>query len=122
VGTFWWPAPGTTASADVPSAVTEAIEEGNGCLVVHAPRAAVVMFRGALGQIVGDIASEAAQAKHTLAGQLKQMATDGTLFASLAEWAETVRVLGNAAAHPNELEPVSQPDAEDLARLMSIDR
>lgn len=119
VGTFWWPAPGTTQSADIPVPVVEAISEGTRCLLVRSPRAAAVMFRGALGQIVTDLGSEDAKSKHNLAGQLKQMSTDGKLDNSLAEWADTVRLLGNAGAHPNELEPVSQHEADELARLIS---
>jgi hypothetical protein len=118
VGTFWWPAPGTTQSTEVPSAVAEAVAEGTRCLLVRSPRAAAVMFRGALGQIVTHLGSDEAQKQRTLAAQLKQMSTDGTLNASLAEWADTVRLLGNAGAHPNELEPVSQQEADDLARLI----
>lgn len=79
---------------------------------------AAVMFGGALGQMVTDLGSEEAKGKRNLAGQLKQMATDGELDNSLAEWADTVRLLGNAGAHPNELEPVSQQEADELARLI----
>jgi hypothetical protein len=120
VGTFWWPPPGITQSAaEIPVPVVEAISEGTRCLLVRSPRAAVVMFRGALGQIVTDLGSEEAKGKRTLAGQLKQMAVDGKLDKNLAEWADTVRLLGNAGAHPNELEQVSQNEADELARLIS---
>jgi hypothetical protein len=119
VGTFWWPAPGTTADPAVPKAVADAIAEGIRCLLVRSPRAAAVMFRGAIGQIVTHLGSAEAQKQRNLAGQLKQMAVDGALNVSLAEWADTVRVLGNAGAHPNELEPVSQQEADELARLIT---
>lgn len=119
VGTFWWPAPGSATTADVPAAVLDAVAEGTRCLLVRSPRAAAVMFRGALGQIVTDLGSADAKSKNSLAAQLKQMATDGALNVSLAEWADTIRLLGNAGAHPNELAPVSQDEADELARLMN---
>jgi hypothetical protein len=118
VGTFWWPVPGSATTEDVPAPVADAISEGRRCLLVQSPRAAAVMFRGALGQIVNDLGSDDAKRKDTLAAQLKQMAADGVLNASLSEWAAAVRVLGNAGAHPNELEPVPLSEAEDLSRLI----
>ncbi len=118
-GVHWWPAAGMRPTDPaVAEGVAEAIGEGMRCLAVRAPRAAAVMFRGALGQIVSDRGSAAAQAKKTLFDQLKQMATDGDLDRTLADWADQVRLLGNAGAHPNEMEPVTVEEAEDLSRLI----
>jgi hypothetical protein len=119
-GIHWWPNLGMrTGDPDVPPGVASAIAEAERCLSANSPRAAAVMFRGALAEIVTSRGSEAAKAKSSLAGQLKQMAADGHLDATLADWADQVRLLGNAGAHPNELEPVSREEAEDLSRLMN---
>lgn len=119
-GIYWWPTPGMRPSEpDVPAPIADAVAEGTRCLAVRAPRAAVVMFRGVLGYIVTDRGSTTAQAKPNLAGQLKQMAADGDLDRTLAEWANHVRLIGNAGAHPNELDSVSIEEAEDLSRLMT---
>jgi len=118
-GIHWWPTPGMrSGDPAVPLGVAEAIGEGMRSLAVRAPRAAVVMFRGALGQIVSDRGSAEAQGKRTLFDQLKQMADEGTLDRNLADWADHIRVLGNAGAHPNELEPVALDEAQDLSRLI----
>jgi hypothetical protein len=117
-GVHWWPVPGAgTLDPAVPDAVASAYDEGSRCLAVQADRGAVVMFRGALAEIVTNKGSAAAQAKGTLFNQLDQMAQDGTLHPSLIEWAKEIRVLGNAGAHPNTLAPVSHDDATDLSQL-----
>jgi Domain of unknown function (DUF4145) len=119
-GIHWWPTPGMAPiDASLPSTVGEAISEGERCLAVKSPRAAVVMFRGALGLIVVDRGSPGAQAKRTLAAQLAQMAADGDLDRTLADWADHVRIIGNAGAHPGSLDPVSIHEAEELSRLIA---
>lgn len=118
-GIHWWPAPGMTDNdPDVPEAVRSAIAEGTRSLAVRAPRAAVVMFRGGLAEIVSDRGSAAAQQKNSLYAQLKQMSDEHALDPSLSEWAKEIRVLGNAGAHPNQLQPVEMGDAKALERLM----
>ena len=119
-GHHWWPTPGMLPlNPDIPAAVADEVAEGTRCLAVRAPRAAVVMFRGALAEVVHDRGSAAAKSKSNLAGQLKQMADEGALVATLADWADHIRVLGNAGAHPSTLAPVSMPEAEELLRLVN---
>jgi hypothetical protein len=119
-GVHWWPSPGMRPSdPDIPGPVADAVAEGTRCLAVRAHRAAVVMFRDALAEIVTDRGSAAAQTRHALAGQLKQMASEGALDSTLADWADHIRVIGNAGAHPNTLAPVSVDEAEELARLLA---
>jgi hypothetical protein len=55
--------------------------------------------------------------EHTLYDKLEQMSQDGSLHPSLVEWAKEIRLIGNAAAHPDALDPVSDEEAADLARL-----
>lgn len=117
-GIHWWPLPGSgDLDPDIPPQVGSAYSEGMRALSVKAARAAVVMFRGMLGQVVVDKGSVAAQAKHTLYEKLEQMSQDGSLHPSLVEWAREIRLIGNAGAHPDALDPVSDEEAADLARL-----
>jgi hypothetical protein len=102
---------------DIPIQVASAYSEGMRALTVKAARAAVVMFRGMLAQVVADKGSAAAQAKNSLYAKLEQMGQDGSLHPSLIEWAKEIRIIGNAAAHPDALDPVSDEEAADLARL-----
>lgn len=119
-GIHWWPVPGMrSGDPDVPEAVSEAIAEGSRCLAVKASRAAAVMFRGALGQIVTDRGSPGAKGRKNLYDQLKQMANDGDLDRTVADWAGQIRTLGNAGAHPNELDSVKLEEADELARLIN---
>jgi len=117
-GMHWWPTPGSTdLDPAIPPEIGSLYAEGMRVLSVKASRAAVVMFRGMLAQVVNDKGSSAAQAKHTLYERLDQMSRDGSLHPSLVEWANEIRVLGNAAAHPDSLNPVSEQEAADLGRL-----
>jgi Domain of unknown function (DUF4145) len=117
-GIHWWPVPGS-ADLDpaIPPEVSSAFSEGMRALSVRAPRAAVVMFRGMLAQIVADKGTPEAQAKRDLYQQLDQMKQDGSLHPTLVEWAREIRVVGNAGAHPDPLSAVSEEEAADLGRL-----
>jgi Domain of unknown function (DUF4145) len=117
-GIHWWPMPGSAdLDPDIPANVGSAYSEGMRALSVKAARAAVVMFRGMLAQVAADKGSAAAQAKHTLYEKLEQMSQDGSFHPSLVEWAKEIRLIGNAAAHPDALDPVSDEETADLARL-----
>jgi hypothetical protein len=119
-GIHWWPTPGgAPQDLSVPVDVADAIAEGERCLAVQAPRAAVVMFRSALALLVQDKGSPTSQGKANLAGQLTQMADDGDLDRTLAEWAHQVRVVGNMGAHPGGVDGVSPAEAADLSRLLA---
>ncbi len=123
-GVRWWPTIGMRrGDPDVPQRVSDAISEGARCVAVKrskAPRAAAVMYRAAVAEIVTDRGSPASQAKGSLADQLKQMANDGDLDRTTADWADYVRIVGNAGAHPNELAPVTLEEVEGLGRLINV--
>jgi len=117
-GIHWWPAPGAAdLDPDVPEPVASAFSEGMRALSVNCPRAAAVMFRGVLTVVVRDQGGEAARQASNLYQQLKGMEQEGTLHPSLVEWAAEIRLVANAAAHLDELEPVDQAEAADLSRL-----
>ena len=114
----WWPLDGgETLDQAVPSNVASCYDEGMRALSVHAARAAVVMFRAALAEIVSILGSAQAQGRNTLYEQLAQMEQEGTLHPHLVEWAKEIRLLGNIGAHPNSLGAVSDEDAAELGRL-----
>ena len=114
----WWPLPGLgDLDPEIPSQISSTYSEGMRALSIKAARAAVVMFRGMLAQVVADKGSTAAQAKSSLYAKLEQMSQDGSLHPSLVDWAREIRLIGNAAAHPDALDPVSDDEAADLARL-----
>jgi Domain of unknown function (DUF4145) len=117
-GIHWWPAPGAAdLDPDIPEPVASAFSEGMRALSANCPRAAAVMFRGMLTEVVRDKGSEAVQKASSLVQQLKVMEQEGTLYPSLVEWAAEIRLVANAAAHVDELQPVDQAEAADLSRL-----
>ena len=117
-GVHWWPVPGAgVLDPKVSPRVASAYDEGARCLAIHADRAAAVMFRAALAEIVTNKGSQAAQAKPHLHGQLAQMSKDGTLHPSLSDWAKEIKDLGNVGAHPNKLGDIGREDAVNLSHL-----
>lgn len=117
-GMFWWPTPGAgSMSADVPGKVAEAYDEGHRCLSAGAPNGAVAMFRTAMTWIVDDKGSPAAKAKGDLKDKVKQMVADGGLGSTLGQWADHVRLYGNAGVHPDLFGDVSLDEAKDVAGL-----
>jgi len=117
-GVLWWPVPGAAdLDPDIPEPVASAFAEGLRALSVNCPRAAAVMFRAMLAEIVRDKGSEAAQQAGGLYKRLMKMAEEQTLHASLVEWAAEIRLVGDAGAHPEDLEPVTPAEAQDLAQL-----
>jgi hypothetical protein len=114
----WWPVPGASQlDSDIPEPVASAFSEGMRALSVDCPRAAAVMFRAMLAAIVRDKGSQAAQQAGGLRKQLKKMGDEQTLPTSLMEWAAEIRLVGDAGAHPEDLEPVTLTEAQDLAQL-----
>lgn len=117
-GVHWWPVvDGIGPVDDVPESVRSALAEAARCLWARAPRAAAVMLRRTVEAIVSDRGSDKARAKSRLWEQLDQMAKDGALDATMAEWAKEVRLAGNAGGHFDPLDAVSEDEADDLMRL-----
>ncbi|MEX7473705.1 DUF4145 domain-containing protein [Mycobacterium adipatum] len=116
----WWPTPGfdSPSGAGVPEEVAQAYSEGSRCIAVGAPNAAVAMFRTALAHIVQEKGSQAAKAEGDLFNRIKKMAKEGALFASFADWAHHVRIVGNAGAHGEKFEPVTVEQATELYRFL----
>ena len=117
-GIHWWPIPGAgNLDPAIPPVVVSAFTEGMQCLLVKANRAAAIMFRAMLEQIVKNIGSAQANAAGTLSEKLKQMEIDHALHPTLVTWANNIPLIGNAAAYNDPLDPVTDEDATSLANL-----
>lgn len=117
-GSFWWPTPGSgSLGPDVPTKVADAYDEGQRCVSAGAPNGAVAMFRTAMTWIVDDKGSPTAKSKGDLKGKVRQMVADGGLASTLGDWADHIRLYGNAGVHPDLFGDVSLDEAKDVARL-----
>jgi hypothetical protein len=121
-GIHWWPPPGAAQiDKSIPPELADAYREGMRCLGAASPHAAAVMYRRTIEGIVRDKGSEKAVKQldnSDLPGALKIMAKEHALDATLADWAEDVRGLGNVGGHFDPLEEVNVEQATDLAHLV----
>jgi hypothetical protein len=81
-------------------------------------RAAAVMARRALQSICLD---KGAKEDDSLEKQIDWLFTQSVITKDLKEWAHEVRLVGNDAAHPKKPEndqPISKEDAEDILQLL----
>jgi Domain of unknown function (DUF4145) len=118
-GFHWWPTPGGgTMGPEVHEGVSQAYGEGVRCMSANAPNGAAAMFRTALAYLVEDKGSEQAKSKRDLKDKIRQLAKDGGLPSSLVDWANHVRLYGNAAAHPDVYGEVSIQEAQEIANLI----
>lgn len=116
-GVSWWPTDhlaGLQQAAGLPQEIVEAYSEGVRCLGVQSPNAAAAMFRTTIAQIVQDKGSEAAKKAGTLDKAIKQMVADRALFEDFGDWAHHIRTTGNAGAHGEAFDPVTQEQAAEL--------
>jgi Domain of unknown function (DUF4145) len=121
-GVLWWPTPEHDVASrthDVPVGVADAFAEGCRCATVHAPNAAVAMFRTAVAQIVEDKASVAARSERDLYRRIEKMAEEGALFNNWSTWAHHIRTVGNAGAHGEKFDPVPIEQARELQRFVA---
>lgn len=119
-GFFWWPPRGAGSLGDgVSSAVAAAFDEGVRCLSAGAPNGAVAMFRTALTYMVEERGSVAAKNAADLKEKIRQMIRDGGPLGALGDWADHVRLYGNAGAHPDKFGDVTLPEAQEVAKLVN---
>jgi hypothetical protein len=116
-----WPALGAAdLDAAVPANVADSYLEGVRCLGASAPNGGVAMFRNAIAYMVEDKGSVEAKSKADLKAQIKQMIAEGGPLGALGDWADHVRLFGNAGAHPNLFGAVTQDEAEEVLRLVRM--
>lgn len=109
-GIHWWPLPQAKQSPDVPAEIASAFSEAATALSARCPRASAVMARRTLEAVTAD----QGQASGSLHERLKALASSGVLLPTLSDWASEVRLIGNAGAHYDPIETVSQEDAQQL--------
>ncbi|MBP1159807.1 DUF4145 domain-containing protein [Rhodococcus sp. PvR099] len=103
---IYYPSPRRISLA-VPRDIRAEFSEARKCFEAKAYRAAVVMVRRTLeGTCVDQGAT-----KRNLAANLQEMKESGKIDGVLAEWADLLRIAGNAGAHFGK--EVSAQDAED---------
>lgn len=118
-GIYWWPTPdagnlGTT----VPGNIASSYAEGVRCLSANSPNGAVALFRTSITYMVEDKGSVDAKSKGNLKEKIKQMMKDGGPLGALGDWADHVRLYGNAGAHPDLFGDVSAEEARDVSKLV----
>ncbi|SCG75941.1 protein of unknown function [Micromonospora echinaurantiaca] len=95
-------------STDVPAELRREFEEARTCFEAKAYTATVVMVRRTLEGIGVDNDIN----DRPLARQIERMKTEGLIDNSIAEWADSLRALGNQGAHFTGRQ-VSREDAND---------
>ena len=109
-GIHWWPSAEAQISPDVPAEIAKVFQEAVRSQNAECPRAAAVMARRTLEAVTFD----KGQTKGTLADRLDNLASNGILLPTLADWSKEVRLVGNVGAHFDPISSVSMKDAEDL--------
>jgi len=112
-GVHWWPSVGSNIHKAVPEPIRNALQEAETTLAANCYRAATIMARHSLEAVVADQGG----GNKSLADGLKSLVSANKLQASLADWANEVRLIGNSGAH-NPLAVVPREDAQDLVSFM----
>ncbi len=89
------------------------IDEAKICFSVKAYRACAIMCRRALQTICID---KGAKPDAKLDYQINQIYENGTITKNMMDWANSVRWVGNDAAHPGN-EEVTHDDADNILKL-----
>ncbi len=96
----------------VPDRIQSAVREGTAALGVGAPSAAATQFRAAVELILNDRGGPAVQAKHSVAEKITALSMANPYLSGIQVYAEAIRMIGNAAAHPESYLEVSQDQAQ----------
>jgi hypothetical protein len=92
----------------IPQDLRDEWQEAQKCFAAKAYKATAVMVRRTLEGTCADQGVD----KGSLANRLQKLKAEGRIDGLLAEWADLLRVVGNAGAHFSD-ESVSRQDAED---------
>jgi len=98
---------------NIPDFIKSDLMEDHLCIGVNAFRASAVLSRRILQMICIDKGAKGEK----LADQIEELRQKGIITVDIAEWAHSVRWVGNNAAHPTSSE-VSKEDAEDILNLV----
>jgi Domain of unknown function (DUF4145) len=97
----------------LPETVARALDETLVALNGGAWNLAVTGFRTTLQLAVRDKGAKG----RNLREEIEQLAGDGSIPASLKEWAHDIRAAGNDTAHPDQDLPFGEQDAQELLAL-----
>jgi Domain of unknown function (DUF4145) len=106
-----WPIVEDRPDYVTPRVIWQAIVEARRCLQVSAYLAASLMARRAIEMTATDHGFKTG----TLETKVSRMVMASKLSNQLGDWADTVRLVGNAAAH--DTDPLARADAEDVVEL-----
>lgn len=97
----------------IPAAVRDDLFEALRCATVRANKAVATLCRRALQ---GACVDQGANPKKNLYEQIDEVIASNKVHASLKEWADAIRFIGNAGAHPGQdgLETVTDEEADDI--------
>jgi hypothetical protein len=104
-----YPTEGERANPNAPKDIRTAFEEAHSCYRARAYTAAAIMCRKTLE----GICTAHGVNERNLMGSLKKMRDQDLIDERLFEWSDTVRIVGNEAAHDVEI-TVSEADARDI--------
>lgn len=111
-GEIVWPVINPSLNVRIPSGLRREHAEGMLCLRSGAYTAALVMVR----RILEGVCSQFGFNNKTLVQNLSAMEQQGLIDGRLLEWAQTLRVVGNTAAHYTNHQ-VGREDAEEALSL-----
>jgi hypothetical protein len=99
--------------ARIPAPIRADLFEARRCATVRANKAVATLCRRALQ---GAVLDQGATPKKRLHEQIDEVVAANKVHASLKEWADAIRFVGNSGAHPGEdgLEDVTEEEAEDI--------
>jgi hypothetical protein len=97
----------------IPEAVKNDFDEALLCLSVGAVRGAAILARRAVQTICKDQGAT----KKDLKDKIDELFEKNIVTASLKDWGHEVRIVGNDAAHPNDVD-VTLEDAEEIIDLL----
>ena len=109
-GIHWWPLPDANISGDIPTSIAAVFSEASMSLAANCPRASAVMSRRTLEAVTVD----KGETTGILAQRLTALGAKGVLHSTLSDWAKEIRLVGNAGAHFDPIETVTQEDAQQL--------
>jgi Domain of unknown function (DUF4145) len=107
--------PNEHLDVSIPKDVAEDVKEAIRCQGVGAFRACVVMCRRALETSVTSMGASGAN----LQRRIDDLASKGTITDVLKQFAQEVRLTGNAGAHSDGLSDVKESDAADIMTFTS---
>lgn len=104
-----YPAQNGELQPNAPREIQRALDEANACFRAEAFTASAIMCR----KIVEGVCIAHAVKKKTLAASLQEMKDCGQIDERLFEWADSLRIAGNEAAHGVDL-TITRSDAKDI--------